>query len=73
MLSVTLEQLLATSSTPLSLTIRSSTNPDCCQQEQQTSVEQIQTACWEIIKTLSPQQCDILSSLFDMFLQKLPL
>ena len=47
------------------------TNPNCCQQEQQTDVEQIQTACWELIEILPPdQQCKVISSLFDMFLQK---
>lgn len=44
-------------------------NPDCCQQ--QTNVEQIQAACWKSIETLPPdQQCEVLSSLFDTFIQK---
>jgi len=39
--------------------------------EQKTSVEQVQTSCWQLIETLQPnEQCTVLSALFDMFVQK---
>jgi len=40
-------------------------------QEQYTNVEQIKTACWKLIETLPPnQECEVLSSLFDLYFQR---